>query len=148
MTVRALDRYLHALAFTLGANGVAQLVMAARGVTGLIAGLVLAAITVPLVAALVHLVKRRRRARVSATMQPRLVLDFGAGQLLDARGAVLAPLQEVSFDKVMQLASSSRALKCRWGKDGGLVVLRGSPFAGGIGPAVDALRARGLAVSG
>jgi hypothetical protein len=78
-----------------------------------------------------------------AGVEPLLQLDFGTGTLLDATGRPLAPLGEVEFTSSMQLTSSARALRVRW-NGGDVVVLRGDAFGGGIGPATDALRSRGL----
>jgi drug/metabolite transporter (DMT)-like permease len=96
-----------------------------------------------LIAAAVTVVRRRSATRREAAVAPLVVLDFASGMLLDTTGRSLAPLTDVAFASRMQLASSARALECRW-SGGNMIVLRGDAFGGGIGPALDALRSRGL----
>lgn len=96
------------------------------------------------IAGLVLLQRRQRAARSAGpdVSQPFLIVDRAAGTV-SARGAVVASVEQVSFEGTMQLASSSRALTCRW-PGGSAVVARGNPFAGSINGVQDALRARGL----
>lgn len=124
-------------------NGV---MMAATGGDVLVAGLVMLAIGSACIGLLVLVHNRRRAARRNTTLSPIVTLDFTNGVLLDHRGAVLAPLAHVTFATTMQLASSARALECRWGPGKALVVLRGDAFGGRIGPAIDALRRKGFRV--
>lgn len=91
------------------------------------------------------LFRRRKQTRASAAIVPIVVLDLAAGTLLAGDGRVLAPLDQVRFSREMQLASSARKLECRW-PQGQVTVLRGDAFGGSIGPAIDALRDRGLRV--
>ncbi len=120
-------------------NGLVQLVLGellAFGVIAALAGL-------GIVGGAVAFARARSRKRAMAGVEPLLQLDFGTGTLLDATGRPLAPLGEVEFTSSMQLTSSARALRVRW-NGGDVVVLRGDAFGGGIGPATDALRSRGL----
>jgi hypothetical protein len=107
------------------------------------AGIGLVAIGATLVTLVVRTVRRRDRLRPTVPVVPLVVLDLAAGMLLDGRGRVLAPLSEALFEPRFQLTSSSRALACRW-PTGEVEILRGDAFGGGIGPAIDALRGRGL----
>jgi Flp pilus assembly protein TadB len=96
--------------------------------------------------ALARLVFRRRNhARTTAAVDAIVVLDFTSGWLLTPSGRQIAPLAQVQFTQEMQLASSARKLECAW-PQGKVTVLRGDAFGGSIGPAVDALRSRGLRV--
>lgn len=122
-------------------NGAALLAM---GGSTLLPGLAMLGLGSACVALFVLVWRRRAAARQSATLSPIVTLDFARGVLLDHDGAVLAPLAQVTFSSTMQLASSARALECRWGSGKALVVLRGDAFGGGIGPAVDALKRKGL----
>jgi hypothetical protein len=90
--------------------------------------------------------RRSQKAARTSPVLPALVLDFDAQALLDGQGRRLASLDQVQFASVFQLGSSSRALECRWGGEK-RIVLRGSPFGGSIGPAIDALRSRGVKVA-
>ncbi len=134
------------VAFVVGLVG---LVLAGNGIVQLVIGEIIAfgiAATVfgaLLIYVAVGIVRGRDRQRTVAPLQPLLQLDFASGMILDATGRPLAPLGEVVFASSMQLTSSARALHCRW-PGGDVVVLRGDAFGGGIAPAIDALRARGL----
>jgi len=131
-------------AFVLGLFGVILSANAVTiAVTQHIAGLALLLVGLPLLAAAVALVRSRKVSRTTAAIVPLVVLDFATGMLLDRTGRPLAPLAQVVFAARMQLASSARMLECRW-PAGHLVVLRGDAFGGSIGPALDALRGRGL----
>jgi hypothetical protein len=123
----------------LAGNGVVQLVIGeliAFGIAASVFGVLILCVAV-------GLVRARDRQRVAAPLQPLLQLDFASGLLLDAAGRPLAPMAEVVFSAAMRLTSSARALHCRW-PGGDMVVLRGDAFGGGIAPAIDALRSRGL----
>lgn len=120
-------------------NGIAQLVLGELIAFGIAASVFGALV----IWAAVGLVRARNRQRAVAPLRPLLQLDFTSGMLLDAAGQPLAPLHEVGFAAAMQLTSSARALHCRW-PGGDVVVLRGDAFGGGIAPAIDALRSRGL----
>jgi hypothetical protein len=127
----------------IGANGVFWTIQGARGGPGLGLGLSMLA-TAAVAVALFVLARRSRNAARERPVVPHLVLDFEARALLDGQGNRLASLDEVRFARVWQLASSSRALECRWGSQR-RVVLRGSPFSGSVEPAAEALRTRGVA---
>jgi hypothetical protein len=88
-----------------------------------------------------HIRERKRAAPESLPVL--LVFDLAAGKLLDGAGQVLAPLSEVSVGHRFQVGSSSRALEACWA-DGSRVFVCGNPFAGGLGPVEDALRAKGI----
>ncbi len=87
--------------------------------------------------------RHRNRARAHAAVDPLVILDLAGGWLLGAGGQPMAPLSQVAFTTASQLASSARMLECTW-PGGKVIVLRGDAFGGSIGPAVDALRRRGL----
>jgi hypothetical protein len=94
---------------------------------------------------------RRRRAR-AAPLDPGsavLVIDLGAQTLLDGAGRTLAPLHAVRLERSMQATSSARAIRIVW-PGGAEVVYRGDALVpgGSIGAAVEALRTRGLFVTG
>ena len=108
-----------------------------------IAALALLLIGLPLLAIAAAVVRSRNAARKTTMLQPIIMLDFASGMLLDGAGRPLAPLAQVFFFPSFQLFSSARKLECQW-PGGRVVVLRGDPFGGSIGPARDALRRRGL----
>lgn len=129
------------VAFLLIGNGA---VMIASHV---VAGVVMLAVGAGLAALAVVFIRRRAGTRTTSPLQPIVVLDLAGGWLLAASGQPIAPLADVQFRKEMQLASSARMLVCTWPPQGRVVVLRGDAFGGSIGPAIDALRSRGLRVS-
>ena len=87
--------------------------------------------------------EKRDRATIPARDAWVAVLDLEAQTLETPEGELLAPLSDVRFAPAMQLASSSRALAAEW-PGGSRVVYRGSPFAGSIGPVLEALRQYGV----
>jgi hypothetical protein len=119
-------------------NGVIWLLQAqwALGASLLLPGALLLAVAI-------WFLRARRSTRAAAKVLPIVVLDFPSGMLLGADLRPLAPLGEVEFSWTLQAFSSARALQCRW-RGRSLVVLRGDAFGGGIGPAIDALKRRGL----
>jgi hypothetical protein len=129
----------------LGINGVVQLVLWHAGHGSAIAAAVL--LGVAAVSALCLWRARRWlrvcRARPVEGLGRIATVDFECQALLDPTGRVLAPLSEVRFQLVMQMASSSRALAACW-NGGQIVVARGSPFAGSVALIREALRQRGL----
>lgn len=135
------------IAFVLGlvgtiglANGV---VFLASGSLGGLVGLVLGG---GLITLAVLSFRHHDRVRTTGPIQAIVSLDLANGWLLGPTGQPIAPLTHVSFHGEMQMTSSSRKLVCTWPQGGRLVVLRGDAFGGGIGPAIDALRSRGLRV--
>lgn len=71
------------------------------------------------------------------------IVDLDRRHLLWKDGDILAPLDEVSFDKVMQVFSSSPAIQAIW-SDKKKILIRGDPFAWGIKPFVDVLKEKWL----
>ncbi len=90
--------------------------------------------------------EKRDRGAIPAREAWIAVVDLEARTLETPEGEILAPLSDVRFAPVMQLGSSSRALAAKW-PGGSRVVYRGSPFAGSIQPAVEALRRHGVDTS-
>ncbi|MFN6553865.1 hypothetical protein ACP6C7_28575 [Mycolicibacterium septicum] len=70
--------------------------------------------------------------RPLADYRPVAVLDRARGVLADADGTVLAPLDQVRFERRMQLGSSSPKLVAST-PNGDRILKRGNPFTGGIG---------------
>lgn len=93
----------------------------------LIAGFAFAAATL----AAVRRIKANNR-RPLADYRPVALLDRARGVLADADGTVLAPLDQVRFERRMQLGSSSPKLVART-PNGDRILKRGNPFTGGIG---------------
>jgi hypothetical protein len=109
------------------------------------AGAVVLGVAVLAVAVLVLVLRslRRQRGRSLEHLPRTLIIDRDAGVVLRGDGRTLAQLDAVRFVSVFQLGSSSRALACEH-PGGRVVVCRGSPFSGSIGPHLEALRGRGL----
>jgi hypothetical protein len=136
--------------------GVLAVVAAGNGVVQLVVGDLAAGIVLLLVSALAALawravVRSRRRVR-TAPLDPSsavVVVDTAARGLRDGCGAHLAPLDAVRIERAFQATSSARSLRVTW-PGGAEVVYRGDALVpgGSIAVAVDALRARGLTVSG
>ncbi|QRY49563.1 hypothetical protein [Mycolicibacterium septicum] len=93
----------------------------------LIAGVAFAAATL----AAVRRIKANNR-RPLADYRPVAVLDRARGVLAEADGTVLAPLDQVRFERRMQLGSSSPKLVAST-PNGDRILKRGNPFTGGIG---------------
>jgi hypothetical protein len=89
---------------------------------------------------------RRRHAAPLGALPVLVIFDVPAGQLCSGTGQPVAPLSDVQLGHRFQIGSSSRALEVRW-SGGSVVLVRGNPFAGGIGPIESALQARGIRVS-
>lgn len=137
------------LAFIIGAFGLAQIVLALIGSGGLLLlGAVFAAVAVVFGTVLWLIIKhvRSRNAAPLGALPVSVIFDLPAGQLCSAAGQPLAPLAEVRLRRKFQVTSSSRALELCW-NGGSMVLVRGNPFAGGIDPIEDALRAKGIAVA-
>jgi len=135
------------LTLVLGANGVVQLALSlSRGGGSLVLGLVLLGLAALLVPVLVLLVRSYRRARGAgvAALRPLLTIDLARGVLMAGTGQDLCPLGVTRTKRAFQLGSSNRALELQW-PGGSVVVARGSPFAGDVGPIEQLLHARGIA---
>jgi hypothetical protein len=90
-------------------------------------GLVAAGITFAVIRAI-----RRSRTKPLSTYRPVAVFDRAAGVFMDAHGVVVAPLNQVGFQRSMQLTSSSPRLLAVT-PHSSRVLARGNPFSGGIG---------------
>jgi hypothetical protein len=75
---------------------------------------------------------RRSRSKPLSTYQPVAVFDRARRVFVDADGTVVAPLEHVRFQRAMQMTSSSPKLVAVT-PNGTRVLMRGNPFAGGIG---------------
>lgn len=136
------------ITFILGAFGAVQMVLALTGSSGIwLLGLVLlgvAAVTGTLLWMIVRHVRRRHAAPLGS-LPIAIIFDLPAGQLCNGAGQALAPLSAVRVRFKFQITSSSRALEVCW-PGGSVELVRGNPFAGGLGAIVSALRARGIQV--
>lgn len=119
------------------AAGVAFLVVAWPVGVGLLAGAAIGA------AALVALVRLRRRVGAAPPAAPWLVFDRRARVVVDGAGAVIAPFDQVRLERAWQAGSSSKALVVRH-PGGRIVIARGNPFGDAVDAVEHALRARGV----
>ncbi len=87
---------------------------------------------------------RRRRRTPLGELVPVAIIDLEARVLCDGAGRVLAPLEQVRFQRTFQIGSSSPGLAAVFSGQR-LMLARGNPFAGGLGSLEAALRQRGLA---
>jgi hypothetical protein len=92
------------------------------------------------IAAVLGLVRLRRRVRAAPPGAPWLVFDRGARTLVDGEGAVIAPLDQVAVERAWQAGSSSKALVARH-RGGRIVIARGNPFGDSVDAFEHALRA-------
>ena len=127
-------------------NGVVQLVLG-----NLAVGSGLLALGAASALGLRTVLRSRRRVK-AAPLEPTtalLVIDLGARTLLDGGGRILAPFEQVRIERSMQLTSSARALRVVW-PAGAMVVYRGDALqpGGSIAVPAEALRARGVSISG
>lgn len=76
-------------------------------------------------------IDRVRRTPLSA-IRPVAVFDRRHGVYVDGAGELVAPLDQVRFERRMQMASSAAKLVAVT-PDGSRDLLRGSPFHGGVG---------------
>ena len=127
------------LLFTLvfGGFGVVSMIYAARGWMGPVSVAVGAVfLAVGVVAGVAMFVTarriRRRRRRPLSSFTPVAVFDRAQRLYRDGAGEVLAPLDQVRFERGMQMTSSSAKLVAvtPWGTH---LLKRGNPFGGGIG---------------
>jgi hypothetical protein len=132
------------IAVILLVNGIVQAVGGAGGNPRLSvgAGAIMFAFGTVFAFALVAL--RRHAARLAAAEDPGPLLILAGGRLLDGNRRDLVALGEVRYRKVMQLASSSRALALEW-PTGEIIIARGNPFGDSIRGFVHALRSHGIA---
>lgn len=93
----------------------------------LVAGVGFAAATVSTLAAI-----RRRRRRPLQSFTPVAVFDRAHRVYRDGTGAVIAPLDEVRFERRMQMTSSSPKLVAVT-PAGERILKRGNPFGGDVG---------------
>lgn len=130
-----------------GVNGVVQVVMGITGSGILIAGIIMVIVAGAGIFALRALVRhvRRKRALPLSALTSTVIFDFGQRVLCDGAGRPIAPLDGVQMAHRIQLGSSSTALEVRHA-GGRIVIARGNPMAGGVGPLEDALRSRGIIV--
>ena len=75
---------------------------------------------------------RRRRSGPLTSFTPVAIFDRSARVYRDGTGAVVAPLDQVRFERRMQATSSSAKLVAVT-HDGTRVLKRGNPFGGGVG---------------
>jgi hypothetical protein len=128
-----------------GGFGAVTTVMAAAGSAPVSMGIVGAVLlTVGVLAGIgvFVIVRSLRRARAAPlrTTLPVAVFDRNSRLYLDGRGEVVAPLDQVRFERRMQLGSSSPKLVVST-PGGTKVLMKGNPFAGAIGNADEVLTA-------
>lgn len=125
------------LALVLGGFGALTLAAAAAGhdtdlPIGLSAGLLAGGFAAAILAvATVLRIRRTRRVPLSC-FRPVAVFDRAARVYLDGGGHPIAPLDGVSFQRQIQIGSSSPKLVAKT-PTGTYVLLRGNPFTGGLG---------------
>lgn len=71
------------------------------------------------------------------------VIDFTNNNLLDSNNNILTSLDTVTMKRKMQLASSSPKLILNWNKKS-IVLVKGSPFSGGVSAVERALISKGI----
>ena len=144
--------YLTVLVFVLalitviaGGNGIVWLVAGIRSGEASRLGFVLLVVAglAGLGAWKIRAADKQRQTEIPAQSTWVAVIDLESRVLATPAGEALAPMTNVRFAPVMQLASSSRALAAQW-PEGSLVVYRGSPFAGSYKAALEVLRDHGL----
>lgn len=117
-----------------GAVSVFSAAVGGMGTGSGIIGAVILAIGVVSGIAMVLTVKgiRNRRLRPLSAFTPVAVFDRTQRVYLDGAGEIIAPLDQVRFERQMQITSSSPKLVAvtPWGTH---VLKRGNPFGGGIG---------------
>ena len=125
------------LALVFGGFGALTLAAVAAGhdtdlPVGLSAGLLAAGLAAAtLAAATVRHIRRTRKTPVS-DFRPVAVFDRATRVYLDGDGHAVAPLDAVTFERRMQIGSSSPKLVAQT-PTGAHVLLRGNPFTGGLG---------------
>ncbi|HJT91670.1 MAG TPA: hypothetical protein VJ777_06960 [Mycobacterium sp.] len=100
---------------------------AAVGAAFLAVGLVVAGATLATLRSI-----RRRRSKPLHSYEPVAVFDRERRVFVDGSGSVVAPLDQVLFQRAMQITSSSPKLVAVT-PNGTRVLKRGNPFSGGIG---------------
>ncbi len=140
---------LHTAAFVLGLLSLvplgAGIALFASGPASRLAGMIVICIGAFFSVGFVFTVKviLRRRAVPVGERTPMVVVDLAAGVLRDGAGRQLAPLDAVRFHRQFQMTSSSPALAVSF-QGTNLVLVRGNPFAGGLGSLESALQRYGL----
>lgn len=138
--VNIIDRATGGLSTIAFVLGVIVLVVAGFGAVALVTGapsralgaiFLVVGLTITTMLALVVRQIKHRRARPLGSCRSVAVLDRKLGLFTVAGGALL-PLNQVSFDRRMQLGSSSPKLVAVT-PNGAYVLKRGNPFDGGIG---------------
>ena len=124
------------IALVFGGFGIVSMVMTARGGEGdppLLLGLVILAVGVVAATALAYTVRSLRRIRSAplSDFVPVAVFDRGDGTYRDGVGQVVGRLDQVRFEKQMQIGSSSPKLVAVT-PHGTYVLKRGNPFGGRI----------------
>ena len=125
------------VALVCGGFGLVSTILAATGstaATSVVIGAILLALGVLAgfgVFAAVRSLRRARRAPLS-TIAPVAVFDRSRRLYLDGNGGVVAPLDQVRFERRMQIGSSSPKLVATT-PAGTRVLMRGNPFAGSVG---------------
>lgn len=71
------------------------------------------------------------------------VIDFTNNNLIDSEENFLCSLNDVKLNRKMQLGSSSPALVFKWNKNK-LLIVKGSPFSGGVTAVEGALISKGI----
>lgn len=117
------------LALVLGGFGVVAMLSlsAALGAGFLCVGLLAAGATIAIVRGI-----RRSRVQSLRSYRPVAIVDRARRLFLDADGTVVAPSDQVRFERQMQVTSSSPRLVAVT-SNGTWVLKRGNPFDGGIG---------------
>lgn len=100
---------------------------AAVGAAFLAVGLVVAGATLATLRSI-----RRSRSKPLDSYEPVAVFDRERRVFVDGNGSVVAPLDQVRFQRAMQITSSSPKLVAVT-PNGTRVLKRGNPFSGGIG---------------
>lgn len=127
---------LFVITLVFGGFGIVSTSMALRGGENnppLIVGLVILAVGILAAAALLFTLRSLRRIRAAplSAFVPVAVFDRGDGTYRDGVGQVVGQLDQVRFEKRMQIGSSSPKLVAVT-PDGTYVLKRGNPFGGRI----------------
>jgi hypothetical protein len=127
-------------------NGVAQIALAfSSGGGHALAGVVLLGLGTVVGGSFAFVIRRYRRVRAAGveTLPRMLSIDRSRGVLLDGVGRELGLVGFARTQRTFQAASSYRALTITW-QGGSVVVARGSPFVGDVGPIEEVFRSCGV----
>ncbi len=134
------------LAFLFIANGVLQLFLF-KNPHGAIpfAAILLTALGVTFIAVFWSVLRYRKKINNLPfdELKQICVIDFTTNNLLDSEETILCSLNDVILDRKMQLGSSSPALILKWNKNK-LLLVKGSPFSGGVSAVEGALISKGI----